>query len=445
MRARRAIRLLAAAVLFGAAVVAMGTDGPARAAAPTVVYPTGSFPTDVQNVQAAEDRGGLVLLKATDRSGSPRAFNFGPATLGGTGVNLTTDVSLEGETVSGHQTTIEGGFTPILGFVPVRSHISGIRFQSPLSHAILLLASTGTQLVGNRVDGVIGVHVRVPSGLVFTFGDGIDLFGDNGSISGTAKIADNVITNLSSDFSVGIQLDTISATTTIMDNVVDYPASNGFVENDGIDALRAHSPVSMIGNSVHLGTGSADALPIGLFIAGDGDARYQVIGNSITSEHPNAVGIIARGDIPGVFGPTNGAVISNNSIRIASTTAFTGAIQLLEGVNASVVTGNENAGTGDLGLAISWAALPSPADGNKFVNNNLAQFSAITADVFLDTNSQDTTVVGQCRSFIDLGTENTVACIKPITAGEHHPSNVGRGLSSNEIDAAVRALARTNP
>lgn len=45
---------------------------------PTVVYPTGIFPTDVQNVQAAINQGGTVLLKATDTVGHPLAFNFGP-------------------------------------------------------------------------------------------------------------------------------------------------------------------------------------------------------------------------------------------------------------------------------------------------------------------------------------------------------------------------------
>ena len=35
----------------------------------SVVYPTGVFPDDVQNVQAAVDKGGVVLLKAVNVSG----------------------------------------------------------------------------------------------------------------------------------------------------------------------------------------------------------------------------------------------------------------------------------------------------------------------------------------------------------------------------------------
>ena len=48
-------------------------------AAATVVYPTGSYPLDVQNVQAALDGGGTVLLKATNAAGVPTAFDFGPS------------------------------------------------------------------------------------------------------------------------------------------------------------------------------------------------------------------------------------------------------------------------------------------------------------------------------------------------------------------------------
>lgn len=32
----------------------------------TVVYPTGTFPQDVENVQSAVNQGGTVLLKATE-------------------------------------------------------------------------------------------------------------------------------------------------------------------------------------------------------------------------------------------------------------------------------------------------------------------------------------------------------------------------------------------
>jgi hypothetical protein len=64
----------------------------------SVVYPSGVFPDDVLNVQAAVDLGGNVLLKATNAAGQPTAFNFGtPEALPDRQVLLTTDVSILGE------------------------------------------------------------------------------------------------------------------------------------------------------------------------------------------------------------------------------------------------------------------------------------------------------------------------------------------------------------
>ena len=42
--------------------------------------PTGLYPDDVINVQAAVDAGGTVLLEAKNAAEEPTVFNFGPAT-----------------------------------------------------------------------------------------------------------------------------------------------------------------------------------------------------------------------------------------------------------------------------------------------------------------------------------------------------------------------------
>ena len=82
---RLAFALATLAILFC-------TYSPARASAAngekkgggstTVVYPTGQYPADVNNVQAAVSAGGKVLLKATDTAGVFTPFNFGPAVEG---------------------------------------------------------------------------------------------------------------------------------------------------------------------------------------------------------------------------------------------------------------------------------------------------------------------------------------------------------------------------
>jgi hypothetical protein len=60
------------------ALVACALSAANAALAVIVVYPTGDYPTDVQNVQAAVDQSGTVLLKAQNAAGVATTFNFGP-------------------------------------------------------------------------------------------------------------------------------------------------------------------------------------------------------------------------------------------------------------------------------------------------------------------------------------------------------------------------------
>jgi len=70
--------------------VLLATNG--AQSATTVVYPTGVYPTDVQNVQVAVDLGGTVLLKAQNTASIATAFNFGPPVVGSGFVTLHRDV-----------------------------------------------------------------------------------------------------------------------------------------------------------------------------------------------------------------------------------------------------------------------------------------------------------------------------------------------------------------
>jgi hypothetical protein len=153
--------------------------------ATTVVRPTGDPAQDLANVQAAVDRGGTVLLKATDASGTPRAFDFGDYPVGtynwnyfgnprgyvalGTAgeivpvdfvtpsgasqtayVSINNDVRLRGESDAGVTTTIRGGTIPVRNFAPrdVLGHgtqfvyglssmtVEGIRFEGSTLQSI---------------------------------------------------------------------------------------------------------------------------------------------------------------------------------------------------------------------------------------------------------------------------------------------------------------------
>jgi hypothetical protein len=103
--------------LFTLLLVAMSLAGvaePGEAPGPTVmalgaggnavyeVYPTGIYPDDRNNVQWALDNvdsPGIVIMKSTDASGNPLAFNFGGTTTGTGGVIklLRPDITLTGD------------------------------------------------------------------------------------------------------------------------------------------------------------------------------------------------------------------------------------------------------------------------------------------------------------------------------------------------------------
>src|SRR6266581_5373452 len=85
--------------------------GMARAAGPTVVFPTGVASLDVPAVQLAVNGGGTVLLRATSASGAPTPFDFGPSSFAGSWVTAAVEVDVEGETTpAGAMTTVRGGW-----------------------------------------------------------------------------------------------------------------------------------------------------------------------------------------------------------------------------------------------------------------------------------------------------------------------------------------------
>jgi hypothetical protein len=49
---------------------------------------------------------------------------------------------------------------------------------------------------------------------------------------------------------------------------------------------------------------------------------------------------------------------------------------------------------------------------NQLIDNDLESFNASVASIYLDTNTQNTTVKGMCGTVIDLGTGNHVSCRK---------------------------------
>lgn len=459
------LQLAVAGVLFSSCVGVFAANAP-RA---SIIYPTGIFPTDGINVQAAADQGGTVLLKATNRQGKPTAFNFGTpdpnhggtsCSVAGVTVSLNVDVAILGEEVGQKMTTINGGCTPILGLVPVSSKIEGIDFEAPVGAAIVLTASTGTEIIGNRINGVIGALVEVASGFEFTDGDGIDLFGDGApqnSVSGHAIIANNVIENLGAEFANGVQLDEVAAEVDMSGNTILFPESNGDVQVTGITAFRSHNRVSIVGNEISMGPGNPDAFPVPILVGGHSAARYIVAFNNVVNNHPNGDGIAVTG---GDFSePTQNAQILANRVTLNSSIGgqsgefFIGAagVDVYGAVNNSLIAANVIRGTSAFGLDVDEGFLPtSTSDSDQLLINDISGHTSFITDVYFGTNTSNLQFAGKCKSDIDLGVNNKIQCdasAKHALAAEElavtnlHPSaGIRRGTQLGMTDIVSNAL-----
>jgi hypothetical protein len=409
--------LISATLLAGAASVG------ARDA--STIYPTGHFPLDAQNIQAAVDQGGKVILKAVNLSGKPTAFNFGTPDpnhggttcfVPGVSVELTTNVEIVGETFDRHMTTIKGGCNPIFGDKPVIAKIEGIDFESPVAAAIIIVNTKGIDIVGNRIRGVIGVLL----GFGFTDGDGIDLFGNDDplhAITGHVLIANNTIENLRADFANGMQLDEVSASFDIRGNTVTFPRSHGNIQTIGITAFRCHNRVSITGNNVYMGPGNPNSYPAAILAGGHHEARYTIASNDVVVNNSNGDAIEVTG---GDFSePTYQAKVIGNRIRIFSTaheqsgpSYFGGAgVDVYGAVNDSLISANEIKGFSAFALEVGEGfESTSVSESDLLLSNKISGHKSLVTDVYFGTNTSQMRFAGYCGSDIDLGAHNHIAC-----------------------------------
>lgn len=405
MSRQRFVQLLAGAApgLILASVLAVG--GPQASGAPKkagpevdeVVHPTGVFPGDVHNVQAAVDRGGTILLKATDAAGLHVNFNFGPATDDGGFVDLTNDVVLLGETVDGLMTTIEGGDAPFRGFDDAASStFRGIRFNGPRLAAVFLFVSTGLEFSD------CWVHDTV---IMFSESYGILAGGD---ITGTFLATNNLFENINGEFGVAVKVVGIDADAIIAGNTI-LGASTGISVALNSRPMRIEDNFVMPGPLFN-GNGIAAHAPAAQ------TGTFSIANNTVICESPFADGIYLLGTT-GEFGenPVLNSVVEKNAIEMRD--SMFGGITFYGAVSDCTVRNNKIRGTGAYALQIEGPFLGGPAANNTFHGNNLSHFSAVIpsfgrgdmADVFLDVHTQDTVVHGRIRSVIDLGVDNQVS------------------------------------
>jgi hypothetical protein len=375
-----------------------------------VVYPTGIWPEDMNNVQAAVATDGSVLLKAVNRAGRPTAFNFGP-----TGdpsrrqVQVEANVEIQGETVKGARTTIQGGLHPLVGVTPVSRRISGIDFIGAQDAAIEIEASRGRlEISGNRISGVVPLLLEVPN---FTETEGMIISGDDsGQVNGEIRIWNNRVdlADSTAQFRFGIQVSTVDADVDISGNevfIAQTPIDGRFVDSLGIAILRCHAKVSITYNSVHVGAHEAVA---GIETFGDSEATYRIAGNLVTNESASADGISLNGDMAVSSGFIRGVVEDN----VVSMHGGVAGISLLANASGITVRDNFIVGTGLLGIAVSNFYPNDVEANNRLIDNDLRFFEGDVGSIFLDTNTKNTLVKGRCGEVVDLGVGNQLRCQK---------------------------------
>jgi hypothetical protein len=364
------------------------------------VYPTGQFPLDVTNVQAAADRGGTVLLKATSRAGQPTSFNFGPAQLGSGEVTLAGEVALVGERRDSSRTTIFGGAIPVTSIPGARVRIAGITFDHSFWIAIAINDAADTKIIDNRIEHVVGRFVpsrRFPPG--FTVAEALDVGGGQ-----TVSIRDNTIQDIRGDHGVGIsqygnrgRVDITGNRVTGTNTLALETGSSGGRNTVENNYLAPGAPTSAYPGAV--GTG----------LEVNGGAGYRLVGNHVACANPIAICMFLFGSttVPG-FTPLTSSVVRDNHIE--SQANLVDGIVLYGQVSGVTVADNNVTGKGEAAVGAFCRDAASDLAGNRFRDNDIATFSGSLASVYFDTCSHDNVFTGFCGKLIDLGTHNQVTC-----------------------------------
>ena len=206
------------------------------------VYPTGTYPADLTNVQWAVDNvvsGGTVLMKSADRQGQPRYFHFGDDTTSRGSVNAQRDVVILGEAMAPQAFVFPNGRTPDAAFTPDRTVIYGglrtfhcmksnaqataltvrhVFFAYPAFSAVQVTKSSGLEVSDCVVYDIKRAPTGPGSGLVVSVGiEATTLNQTAPHVRGEARVLNNVVKRAEdadygpADSGIGFQLTDLHA------------------------------------------------------------------------------------------------------------------------------------------------------------------------------------------------------------------------------------------
>jgi len=145
--------------------------------------------------------------------------------------------------------------------------------------------------------------------------------------------------------------------------------------------------------------------------------RFQIVSNRIVTK-ANGIGLIAQG------GAIDGPVIARNHVSLRGFLPWEEGMYSGGNVSNAQVSSNRIDGAGALAFDVFAFEPGQVAESNVFVGNNLTQFTAGIADLFLDAHSANNVVVGNAGTVLDLGTGNQITGVSKIG----HDQNIGRRI-----------------
>jgi hypothetical protein len=404
--------------------IAMGGS----AAAQTLVVGTGHPEVDVPAVQAAVDQGGEVVLNghfSFDRSPTVPTGYGGFAT-----VRVSKAVVISGaDDEDGGMASIEGGTTPFYVEVPGSPvTIQRLRFIRPKLDAINVYAVSGLVIASCRIEGVEmqgsggeGIDISTTPGINVP---NLTSPGKPENVSGTLLIANNDIDvgGTALDDTVGVVVFSVG----IPGAEVEAYVSGNHISNTTEPAIAFRHVVGHVHIEHNvLTTGSVSGRATNLqVIRVANTGSYVITHNLINCGWAQAQGI-------GVFSqiadwPMEGAIVENNDVTMAppEDTAFgpdSAGISIRGFAEGNVVLNNRIRGRARAAIALDDYRGGTP-DKNTLMRNQLDDFEASRADVFVDVGVTNTVILGLRGTVEDYGL-NTV-----IRANHDRSSrNDGRG------------------
>jgi hypothetical protein len=390
------------------------------AAQTITVVGTGDPNVDIPAVQAAVDQGGRVTLTGHFSFDAPPTVVEAPSilysgtALGTIRVSRTTEIS-GAKDDKGAMPDINGGTNPFYVEAP-GSHVTiqGLHFIHTNVVVIRVVAVRGLVITANRIDGVargvanavgilVGTTPSPPTAAALT---------QTENVSGTLSIGNNEIDMLGGADGIYLCILVYAA-----GKSPDHEADLHISGNDIRNSTERPINVQAIGGRVHIERNRVTTGNIGFDVTPSGDVIHIVGPGLFLIAHNTIDCAWTSGAHAGIRLQSNPgelvsyAIVEDNDINMATPygtmfTATSSAIEVRGAGEGNMVLNNRIRGRAN--FALSVVAQNGSPQSTTFLMNDIQDFSASEAGLFVDAGASNTVSVGQPATVEDHGTGTVI-------------------------------------